>query len=369
MRNAILWILAVVGLAFEGEAQITITATDMTSAFANSIWTTYRTNYDVMPLNLGSVSGSAQVWDFSNVTGTVTSRDTTTAKYYPPAGYPAAAQFPGATVAQVAQTVAGSQTTTEATYFQVTSTGVYILGLATLIKNPPAPDSLSVQKYNTPSKFIPLPATYGTQSVSSDTLPYDYQGLSGFLVTNRTIKANGFGTLKFPNGAHPDAQALRVDAATDIVILYQTLVIPLSSEHDINFFTQDFSQVYFTNIESSYTGGTTNVQQVSYQIRTGTTTAIGESPVFAPTTYSLEQNYPNPFNPSTTIQYDLPRKSSVSLVVYNALGQQVASLVNRDEEAGNHAVRLDGSTLASGVYFYRLVAGDFVATKKLVLMK
>jgi hypothetical protein len=369
MRKTLLWILAVVGLAFEGEAQITITSTDMTSAFTNAIRTTYRTYYNPMSLNLGAVSGVAQVWDFSNVTGTVTSRDTTTDMFYPPAGYPAASQFPGATVVQIEKTVAGSQTTTNATYFQVTSNAVYILGLATLVHNPPAADSLSVAKYTTPSKYIPLPATYGTTSASTDTVPYNYQGFAVSLITNRTIKVNGFGTLKFPNGAHPDAQALRVDATTTTLIVYQGIVFSRVYEHDINFFTQDFSQVYFTDIDSAYTGGTTNILHVKYQIRTGTTTAVGESPVFAPTTYALEQNYPNPFNPATTIQYDLPRKSSVSLAVYNALGQQVASLVNMEEEAGSHAVRLDGSSLASGVYFYRLVAGDYVATRKLVLMK
>lgn len=369
MRKTILWILAAVGLVFEGEAQITIIASDLTAAFTNAVRTTYRTNYNTMPLNLGAVSATAQVWDFSNVTGTVTSRDTTTDKFYPPAGQPAAAQFPGATVAQINKTVAGSETTTNATYWQVTSSAANVLGLVTLIQNPPAPDSLLVLKFNTPSKFIPLPATYGTTSASSDTLPYDFQGFAVSLITQRTLKANGFGTLKFPNGAHPDAQALRVDATTTTLIVYQGIVFQRTYEHDINFFTKDFSQVYFTDIDSAYTGGTTNVLHVKYQIRTGTTTAIGESPVFAPTTYALDQNYPNPFNPATTIQYDLPRKSGVSLTVYNALGQQVASLVNSEEEAGSHAVRLDGNSLASGVYFYRLVAGDFVATRKLVLMK
>jgi hypothetical protein len=88
-----------------------------------------------------------------------------------------------------------------------------------------------------------------------------------------------------------------------------------------------------------------------------------------PSTYSLAQNYPNPFNPSTTINYGLPHKSSVSLAVYNTLGQRVALLVLGDQEAGYHEVRFDASGLSSGVYFYRLQAGDFVATKKLILLK
>lgn len=83
----------------------------------------------------------------------------------------------------------------------------------------------------------------------------------------------------------------------------------------------------------------------------------------------LKQNFPNPFNPSTTISYGLPYKANVSLVVYNSLGQAITTLVNREEEAGYHAARFDGSTFASGVYFCRLTAGEFVRTSKLVLLR
>jgi hypothetical protein len=88
-----------------------------------------------------------------------------------------------------------------------------------------------------------------------------------------------------------------------------------------------------------------------------------------PTQFTLEQNYPNPFNPSTTVKYELPKASHVSLTVYDVLGREVSSLVNERMEAGVHEVKFDGSNLASGVYFYRLQAGDYVTTKKLLLMK
>ena len=98
-------------------------------------------------------------------------------------------------------------------------------------------------------------------------------------------------------------------------------------------------------------------------------TGIGEKQQSVPLTAQLSQNYPNPFNPSTTIRYDLPQKSHVTLSVYNVLGQQVSILVQGEQESGYHEVRFDGSNLASGVYFYRLQAGTSVETKKLLLLR
>lgn len=85
--------------------------------------------------------------------------------------------------------------------------------------------------------------------------------------------------------------------------------------------------------------------------------------------YQLHQNYPNPSNPLTTIQYELPRSAEVRLSVYDMLGREVSVVVNEREEAGVHEVRFDGSGLASGVYIYRLQAGDFVQMRKLLLLK
>lgn len=88
-----------------------------------------------------------------------------------------------------------------------------------------------------------------------------------------------------------------------------------------------------------------------------------------PSAYRLEQNYPNPFNPTTTITFALPRRSQVNMTLYNILGQTVATLVDRQLSAGEYEVTLNGDGLSSGVYFYRIVAGDFVQGKKLVLLK
>jgi hypothetical protein len=88
-----------------------------------------------------------------------------------------------------------------------------------------------------------------------------------------------------------------------------------------------------------------------------------------PVIYALSQNYPNPFNPSTTISYQLPKAGNVKLVVYDILGREVKVLVNEYKKAGTYNITFDGSSLASGLYFYRLTAGDFSGTKKMVLVK
>jgi hypothetical protein len=88
-----------------------------------------------------------------------------------------------------------------------------------------------------------------------------------------------------------------------------------------------------------------------------------------PTKFALHQNYPNPFNPSTTISYDLPVRSRVKLSIYNILGQEVATLVNDEQEPGRYDVKFDASGLPSGVYFYTLQTPYFTKTNKMVLVK
>jgi hypothetical protein len=89
----------------------------------------------------------------------------------------------------------------------------------------------------------------------------------------------------------------------------------------------------------------------------------------SPREFLLSQNYPNPFNPSTTIRFELPKASQVTLTVYDVLGREVSVLVNERRDAGDYEVKFDGSNLASGVYFYRLQAGSYVNAKKLLLLR
>ncbi len=89
----------------------------------------------------------------------------------------------------------------------------------------------------------------------------------------------------------------------------------------------------------------------------------------APDNFELSQNYPNPFNPSTTIQYSIPEGGNVSLKIFNTLGEEVANLVNEYQQPGIYKVNFNGENLSSGIYFYRLAAGNFIQTKKMILLR
>ncbi|HSL89381.1 MAG TPA: T9SS type A sorting domain-containing protein [Ignavibacteriaceae bacterium] len=88
-----------------------------------------------------------------------------------------------------------------------------------------------------------------------------------------------------------------------------------------------------------------------------------------PLTYKLEQNYPNPFNPSTIIKFAVPERTRVLIKVYDILGGEITSLVNEELDAGRYEKTFDASTLSTGVYIYRIQAGSYVNTKKMLLIK
>ena len=90
---------------------------------------------------------------------------------------------------------------------------------------------------------------------------------------------------------------------------------------------------------------------------------------WVPITYLLSQNFPNPFNPSTTISFSFPTRSFVSLKVIDLLGREVATIVSEEMSAGNYSRQWNANGFSSGVYFYRLQAGSFIETKKLILLR
>jgi hypothetical protein len=114
--------------------------------------------------------------------------------------------------------------------------------------------------------------------------------------------------------------------------------------------------------------GTSSVQSKDLYLSPASTTGVSNNSSI-PTTYSLMQNYPNPFNPTTTIRFTIPEKVQVKLEVYNLIGQKVATLVNGELNAGSYNVEFNGTGLSSGIYLYRIQAGNFTSVKKMLLIK
>ncbi len=126
----------------------------------------------------------------------------------------------------------------------------------------------------------------------------------------------------------------------------------------------------------SYTDKELTNGNYSYQLYQidfdGTRSLVGKTSVevnAVPVEFALNQNYPNPFNPSTSISFSIPNASSVKLTIYNAIGKEVATLVNGTMESGNHKVVWNASNMPSGMYFYKLQADNFTSTKKMMLIK
>lgn len=120
---------------------------------------------------------------------------------------------------------------------------------------------------------------------------------------------------------------------------------------------------------NSASGGV-NIDAIQFFTTDATWTSIGDDPVAdQPQGFELKQNYPNPFNPATNIEFELPRATDITLTVYDAIGRRVTTLAEGQYRAGQHTVQFDASNLASGMYIYRLEAGDFSQTRQMMFIK
>ncbi len=166
---------------------------------------------------------------------------------------------------------------------------------------------------------------------------------------------------------------LCLDKYEDTVLNYPTEVRELEDESGIPGTDLMFAKgLGFINASScEFSCGATVLRYASIDsVEYGTQiTAIKETRPDQPEDYILEQNFPNPFNPSTNIDYALPRRGFVTLKVYDVLGDEIKTLVNEEQNSGRYEVSFDGTNLASGIYFFILRAGDFVQSRKMLLIK
>ncbi|MBI4547999.1 MAG: T9SS type A sorting domain-containing protein [Ignavibacteriae bacterium] len=373
---AFVLVLLVTGTSF-GQAPI-FTRSDFEANFKNVQRWQYGIEYDPYPtVDLGTASLLKQAFDFSNIAGTVVSEDSILENYVPPTGLPGAAQFPTATTASCITLPPPFPGVTASfySYYSIENDGLYLLGYATYYSIPGFGDSTIIQRFSPKALLAPLPLTVGTSRTSQDTL---YIDPDTYEFTMRGYTADGWGNLTLPNGV-----SLASVASSPAI---RMLVDEISEEysggfvtkrhHDraVVFIAQDGSFAIFGDLDSVYTGGSTPIDGIEYNVKQGPT-GVTQLPSGIPDRFGLLQNYPNPFNPVTTIAFEIPQLAHVVLKVYNVLGSEVSTLVNEELQPGIYAVKFDASRtpyiggMASGVYYYRLTAGSYTKTMKLTLMK
>jgi hypothetical protein len=208
---------------------------------------------------------------------------------------------------------------------------------------------------------------------------------AGGSVANNLVKWDGHTWTAVGAGVNSVASALALSDTSLLIGRYFT-TSGLITSNGITLWS--FALGTFTNLGDGVNGTISAVLQSGQEIYVGGSfTTAGKKPSYDFAHYSpngltevnveqrfaksfnLFQNYPNPFNPTTAIDYRLPENGRVTITLYDVLGRSVMTLVNGYQQAGAHRTILDGSNLASGVYFYRLSAGSFVQTKKLMLLK
>jgi len=352
MLRSVLLLFLVVAFGNFAAGQITITAGDVAGFFA--VGNTLTQNEDTLTTAVNIGAPGASSWDFSGlqVGSSIVATSVT------PASTPYGGEFPGATHAL--------QSTLEVE--GIVGTGYQYLTLGTNLLNPGLKGgattplgTLTLKESNSPAAIVySLPSTLGTTWSTTYTATQEI-ALGGLTISTTTedyaesYLVDAWGPMTVPGGAV--VQALRVRSSTRSPQLSVGYLFISREGYVITLTAAD---------TSSPSSGTIPVVSVDWLAPLTTDVTLGDE---QPSDFALFQNYPNPFNPTTTIQYALPLRSAVTLKVYNALGQEVATLVDQIQDAGTKTVRFDASGLASGLYLYRLQAGSFVQTRSLVLMR
>jgi hypothetical protein len=334
-------------------AQTTIKESDIRTAYAVGNQFSFYSDTSATPVSVGSASGTAQTWDFSALPYTPQGSGIS----IDPASAPQIAQFPDANIVTYSETpVPSGGTIAGYTYNQLTSSVLLFLGVGG--------DDALVTRNSPPLPAIQVPCTYTTTwNYQSDT-NHIVPGLMWIVsTTNYTIDA--FGTLRLPVGDYP---ALRMK---NVSFTYSyNLFTGLSRTKSItySFMTRGLAEVT-VNIDTTQENLSTVFPESVIYTGSGTTDVNELVGGQIPGEFSLEQNYPNPFNPKTVVSYQLSVVSDVRLVVYDLLGREVAVLVKERKAPGKYEATWDGTGFSSGVFLCRLSAGNFVQTRKMVLLK
>ncbi len=344
-------VLLVSWLSSSAFSQITVSQQDLLGLIGRT-QTFESLNTGGAEINIGT-PGGPQVWDFTTFNFPF---NTLREQYHTPQATPFGASFPAANLA-VQLTVSLADTVAVYLYAEISPENIGILGTVVA-----TPNTLYVYRTRSFTNTSGLPITYGKSWQTTVVTTFEISGLINYdsTVTQSTVDA--WGTARLPLG---EIACLRIH---DREISYQTTFFngqPLARD---------------TSFSTSYTWRSKNNLDVAAIPSAGTfnrlvssaQTAVSEdqASAFTPARFELAQNYPNPFNPSTQISFALPSAQRVTLKVFDLSGKEIATLLNdAHKAAGVHALRFEAHALPSGVYFYRVNAGEYVATRKLLLVR
>lgn len=318
---------------------------------------------DTVTVDVGN-PGGPQVWDFTSqacavVTETRVVERTTT---------PFADQFPSANF--VLET--DSADSLHWHYHQVTPSFSEFQGWGWQI-----PDTSVYKRFSPPGR-TPLPLVYGssyhyewgwsdTMEADPDTIIYSFQTYG-----RHTVDA--YGTVQIPLGNFKTLRVASFDTITITWIMEDISFDATTTHINYSWLSEDVGQVVCIGSDIDETDPNFTTAHCFSRLKSLTGIADGEPMSLRPGDFQLGQNYPNPFNPTTTIEYLIPKTGLVQLKIYNTAGQLVKTLVEEAKAPGKYSAIWDGSNeagspVATGVYLYRLRAGDDQITRKMVILK
>lgn len=347
------------------KAQITITASDFEAQLAIGKTVTTYNDRSTTTVNLGSMGSST--WDFSTLV--ITDEFVTESKSIVSSPY--VSDFPGAEYASNYQGTFEGVFSNTWVYNSIgdnyvshgTGTVANTQGINVTTRITFSPAQI---EYKLPVEYQSTWTYEGQQTVAATTtIPFiGDQTTTIVQQKTRNFTVDGYGLITLPGGKTLNALRIREESTL-------TGSGVNSSSVTYRFLTKTGEVVSLTLADGvTANSGTVNISAVSWTTGDGTSVPTSVKEIAGlPSDFSLSQNYPNPFNPSTQIQFSIPSQEFVSLKVFNALGKEVAELVNRNLAAGNYSVDFNASTLSSGIYFYTITANNFSATKKMILVK
>jgi hypothetical protein len=343
----------VVGMVLPAAGQITITSADASAMFSlgKTSW-----NYEdttTTSLNIGGAGSSS--WDFRSLHADFAASLTSVA----PASTPYTADFPAATHAfQTAESMEGIVMTVYQ-YFTLSTNS--LLNPGTMGGGTSQFGTVVYSLKNNPAAMdYAFPSTYGSTWNTSYAETYQIT-VGGYPIVGPTVtnysdsySVDAYGPMTIPGGATYQALRIRLEERSpELKVSY----IFIANEGAI---------ITVSALDTTYSSGEVQIASVTWISPTAVGVAAEKT---TPTEYALSQNFPNPFNPATVIRYQVPVTSSVRLSVYDLIGREVAVLINETKAPGEYTAKFDAKGLSSGVYLYRLEAGNFAQTRRMLLVK